>query len=251
MEQPDAEWEPIPIALLRPDAADLPPPRPPPANNAANANAVPQPPAIATTLRALRQAQRPSFYDDEAIFGANPTFSRACIHLILLSLFVSLPSTFVFVLRCSPALGSLHMPMLLDEAERVFPNGLEIVLNGSQLLLRPDPDAQPTSAAAAASSAPKEEEDDTFVCWSSAAEVVADQVVTPAISWCASAPRLEPIRMQLSTLLHDAFYTDLPRPLPIAPARLLSLRAGMGTLQLLRGRIEMMMLRASSYLISF
>jgi hypothetical protein len=163
----------------------------------------------ATSLRALRSAHRPSFYDDPTL-AESPTMCRACRHLLLLSFFLSLPTTMLLLARCYPALAALRWTSVVSAAQTVFPSGIELVLNGSQLLLRP---AASAKAAGGASTGTGAADDDTYVCWTSG---------EGASSWCATAPLLEPIRLPLPTALFDAFHTDLPRPLRVPPARLLA-----------------------------
>ena len=158
---------------------------------------------MATTLSALRRSHHPSFYDGRHITD-EPTLCRGLKHIILLSLLISLPTSISLLLRCMPALVGLHWPTLFGEAERIFPKGLELVLNGSQLMLRPEPAAFGAAASSSSTAAGEEEEEearDSYVCWSSGDESVEEedgtQTVTPGQQWCALAPQLEPIRFSL------------------------------------------------------
>ena len=172
---------------------------------------VPQPPRVSAfrmSLRALRGSHRPTFYDDPAVI-ANASVCRACCHLIILSFVLSLPSTLVLMIRCFPALASIRWNAIVSEAPLIFPAGIELLLNDSSLSLRPDPLAVKDTRGSSSGT------DEKYVCWSQ-----GDR------SWCAEAPLLEPIRLRLPSMLHDAFYTSLPSPLPVPPARLLYAIAG-------------------------
>ena len=161
---------------------------------------VPQPPRVSAfrmSLRALRGSHRPTFYDDPAVI-ANASVCRACCHLIILSFALSLPSTLVLMIRCFPALASIRWNAIVSEAPLIFPAGIELLLNDSSLSLRPDPLAVKDTRGSSSSA------DEKYVCWSQ-----GDR------SWCAEAPLLEPIRLRLPSMLHDAFYTALPSPLPV------------------------------------
>ena len=153
-------------------------------------------------LTAIANAHRPRWYDEE-FASATPSLCSTCIHLVLLCLCLSLPSSLALLLRCSPALTALSWRAVASEAERVFPAGLELIFNNSTLQLRPDADASRD-----------EDTEGTIICWSAG-----------EAGWCATAPLLEPIRLVLPAVLHDAFYTDLPRPLPVPSSLPLAARA--------------------------
>ena len=158
--------------------------------------------------RALRHSLRPSFYDDHEDVLA-PSIGRACMHLCAVCAVLSLPATLSLLVRLGPAIAALRASSLLDDAVRLFPDGVEIVVNGSTLHLRPKPNVGPLGGAP---TAPEAESGTRYVCWEE-----------DASSWCATAPQLEPIRLTLPMLLHDVSFSDLPSPLHLPPARLAAL----------------------------
>jgi hypothetical protein len=197
-------------------------------------------------LRAAPLVHRLSFYEPGKF--ASASFCTSCIFMQLLTLFLALPHTVAHVLRIGPALYQIRWPAVLDDMEHIFPAGLELELDGGRVILRPETAA---AAAAAAAAVPADadaegssigsggggggggggsgggsldgdvDEDEDFVCWSSNGG---------SEGWCATAPQLEPVLLRLPPLLHDAFYVDLPAPLPTPPARLVSFLLGARTL---------------------
>ena len=167
---------------------------------------------------------RPSFYDDHNVV-LRPTFGKACSHLLTLCLLLALPSSCMMVLRVAPAASALRWGAAIDSAATLFPEGLELVLNGSTLHVRPSPPALATQNGHQAPPRGGEALSPRYVCWSKGEQ-----------SWCASATQLGPIRVALPPLLHDLCYTDMPAPLRLSPARLLELW-GMGIEGL--GELEM------------
>lgn len=156
----------------------------------------------------IRHSLRPSYYDEHTDV-VEPSLGKACSHLVLLCLMLSLPATAGLIVRIAPALVSVQISSVLDGAVRLFPSGVEILLNQSALHLRPAPSAvRPEEAEAAA----EDGDGSTYVCWED-----------DASSWCAAAPQLEPIRLELHPLLHDVCFTDLPAPLHLSPTRLAAL----------------------------
>ena len=175
--------------------------------------------AKASMWSTLRRAHKPSFYDEVPRRGA--TLAGACAYIFFISFILSLPQTLFFLARVLPTVADLRWRELARGAVEIFPAGLELVLNDTELSLRPSrrarrasadfrasghagPDGAPTAAAAAA--------DSLYVCWEEG-----------RTSWCAAAAELEPIRITFNPLLYDLCYTDLPAPLLMPPAKLFKL----------------------------
>ena len=67
------------------------------------------------------------------------------MQVLFLCLFLSLPTTLAFLVTTMPILSNLDWQRILDEAELIFPPGIELILNDSKLDLRHYVD--PTTAA--------------------------------------------------------------------------------------------------------
>ena len=156
---------------------------------------------------------RPSFFAQK-LGGGRPgevSFCPALLHLVLLSALLSIPTTIVCVARLLPALASFSAGAALQQAEVLFPRGIELIFNGSSAQIRP---IAPAADGAPARDAAEEEagaDDDEFVCWE-----------TDGASWCAASAgegELTPILLRLPPLLYDLFYSDLPPPFGAPPAR--------------------------------
>lgn len=131
-----------------------------------------------------------------------PTFCKACTFIFFLSFMLSLPFTVFVIFRMGPAVSRLNLS-LLDDAANLFPAGVELLINGSSLQLRP------TSATEGVVG---RTDDSIYVCWTE-----------NEVSWCADSLQLEPIRIELPPLLYDACFTDLPAPVHFSPVRLFTL----------------------------
>eukprot|EP00966_Prymnesium_polylepis_P153547 3545924-Prymnesium_polylepis.1 len=85
---------------------------------------------------------------------------------------------------------------MLDAAENIFPEGLELTLvDGSSFELRPaaqeaHDDAESTGPVAGSGE---------YVCWESQTS-----------AWCATSPTLEPIRIEMSQWLIDFYHLGAP-----------------------------------------
>lgn len=185
--------------------------------------------SVRGTLHAFRRAASLRGYDDVMDEQA-ASYGRACHHMFALSLLISLPTSLMLTVRCGPGVASLNWPQLLDSAESIFPDGVELVINRSQFFLRPSArargldgrvDADESDALGASTVAPADPvttsdsengASDTangeYICWS------WSDHDTDQNSWCATAPQLEPIRLELPPLLHQV----RPPPSPPKPA---------------------------------
>jgi len=148
---------------------------------------------------------RPSFYEARipGAAGQQVSLCRALLHLCALAALLSLPASLVCVARIYPLLGKLSANAELDRAERFFPNGIELVFNGSRAELRPTRE----SAAAGTAAAPAEVDEPEYACWERA-----------GLSWCAelaSDGTLRPIRLELPFAVSDLWFTNLPQPLSL------------------------------------
>jgi hypothetical protein len=157
---------------------------------------------IMVVHRILRTAV-PSFYLQRQ-FEERPNVCSACAHLLLVVAVLSLPGSCLVALHLAPALASLNGPELLEGAESVFPDGLDLVFNKSYLSLRPSVDSQPS------------EPGKGYVCWEDHS------------AWCTGRPSesLEPIRLELSSWLIDVLYSELPVPWGMTVAKFVSLLTG-------------------------
>ena len=72
-------------------------------------------------------------------FGtAKPAICPVCRYICVLSLVLSFPATLLCVAQLFPVLAAIDGPLLVDNAIRWLPHGLELEFNGTQLSLRPD-----------------------------------------------------------------------------------------------------------------
>lgn len=161
------------------------------------------------TLVAVIATLRPSFYTERirGPAGERVSLCRAVLHLFVLAALLSLPASLACIARCGPMLASISAQAALDQAERLFPSGLELVFNGSRAQLRPEP-----RAAAGGAADDGDDAGGTFACWEQEGS-----------SWCAELSddgALLPIRMELPDALHDFFYSELPQPIGCAPPSL-------------------------------
>ena len=121
---------------------------------------------------------RPSFFAQK-LGGGRPgevSFCPALLHLVLLSALLSIPTTIACVARLLPALASFSVGAALQQAEVLFPRGIELIFNGSSAQIRP---IAPAADGAPARDVAEEEagaDDDEFVCWE-----------TDGASWCAAS----------------------------------------------------------------
>ena len=153
----------------------------------------------------LLRTCHPTFYDlgAESSVIEKPTLCRACTFLLYVCFVVSIPSSVMLWLRCLPALAEFDPLDMVHAAGRIFPAGLELVMNDTALYLRPAPSVSTQD------NTPHHENGQSLVCWTEGSS-----------SWCAAAPQLEPIRIELGWLLWDACHSDLPPPLNVPPVRL-------------------------------
>ena len=124
-----------------------------------------------------------------------------------LSLTLSIPSALVAIARTHRLLTA-DPHTALQHTQTLFPTNLIIHLDNHTLHLYTINNTHTT----------KPNKSDThstpppsYVCWDSNG------------SFCAAAPHLEPIRVELPSLVHDLWYSELPYPVSLTPAALLSL----------------------------
>ena len=160
---------------------------------------------------ALGAAHRPSFYMPgdppargvrvpAAPFDTRMPLCKACAYMLVLTLALSLPSSLLAVAKLLPTTLKRWDPETLV---RIFPAGLELVFNESTLQVRPlapEPDGPMDGRRLREEASAQDGERSSFICWTE-----------DAVSWCADAERLEPIRLELPTMLWDFLYTELPR----------------------------------------
>ena len=154
---------------------------------------------------AVWDSLRPSAHLEARRWDKRCSIGRSCLYMLLLCLGVSVPASLLQLGRVLPAVIAVDWPSVAERTVRIFPQGLELVFNESRFELRPL--SEPATAATDLGGPDPHK----YICWEKS-----------AVSWCAAAPDLEPLRLELSPLVWDFFYTDLPSPLPLSPAKLLS-----------------------------
>ena len=153
--------------------------------------------AYRAALVALRRSHRPSHYVPSLI--AEPSLNLACGQLIWLCLFLSMGTIASFFTSVARCVTDFDLYSVVDEAERMFPHGVELRFGNGTLDLIAAPDGV-SNDDASSPGAPAE-----YICWTQHGQR----------SWCATAPLLEPIQLTLSPLVP----THLHRSPRRAPAR--------------------------------
>ena len=106
-------------------------------------------------------------------FGtAKPAICPVCRYICVLSLVLSFPATLLCVAQLFPVLAAIDGPLLVDNAIRWLPHGLELEFNGTQLSLRPDRRARSDEPDA----------DDDTLADLLLARLIARRLLTPKVS---------------------------------------------------------------------